>query len=278
VLAVDGAPVADFPALQTLLLDSEGAPLDLRLARNGEERTVGTRYRPPARVDGLSPGGAAEAAGLRVGDVVVAVDGAAIDGFSDLQRLTRQGDGAPMTLTVQRDGATFETVVTPRVTEVADALTGAPVRRPLLGVQKMQTEVSPEILSVGPLGALGAGVERTWMVIALSLSGIAEVVAGSQPAGEVLGGPIRIAEVSGDAAAGGLASFIGLVAVLSASIGLINLFPIPILDGGHLMFYAVEKLRGRPLQERWLEIGNRIGLALVLSLMLFATFNDIARL
>ena len=115
-------------------------------------------------------------------------------------------------------------------------------------------------------------------MIALSLSGMAEVVTGAQDAKDVLGGPIRIAEISGEAAASGLATFVGLIAVLSASIGLINLFPIPVLDGGHLMFYAIEGVRGRPLRERWQEIGNGIGLALVLSLMIFATFNDLARL
>lgn len=278
ILAVNGEPVEDFLALQTRLLDSEGAPLDLRLDRGGEERTVGVSYRPPARVDGVTPGGAADRAGLQAGDVIVAVDGAPVGGFSDLQRVTRDGAGAAMTLSVLRDGATFEATVTPDLVETTDALTGEAVTRPLLGVQKQQTEVTPRLEGVGPIGAATAGVERTWAVIALSLSGLWEVVAGDQPAGEVLGGPIRIAEVSGDAAASGFGTFIGLVAVLSASIGLINLFPIPILDGGHLMFYALEKIRGRPLGERWLEIGNSIGLALVLSLMLFATFNDIARL
>jgi regulator of sigma E protease len=121
-------------------------------------------------------------------------------------------------------------------------------------------------------------VDRTWTVIAMSLQGIGSVLTGAQEAREVLGGPIRIAEVSGDAAAEGGVAFIGLIAVLSASIGLINLFPIPILDGGHLVFYAIEKLRGRPLRPRWQEIGNSVGLALVLALMIFATFNDITRL
>ena len=274
VLSLDGQTLEDFAALQSALLASDGAEQVARvLRRDGREETVAVSFRPPARVDAVVPGGAAAEAGLQPGDVITAIDGEAIDGFAALQRATAASGGQPMLLTVQRDGQTFDVSLTPRLENPDD-----PASRPLLGIQKQGTELLPLIEPVGPVSAVGFGVARTWDIIVVSLTGLAEVVTGAQKAEEVLGGPIRIAEVSGEAASRGLGVFIGLIAVLSTSIGLINLFPIPILDGGHLMFYAIEKLRGAPLREKWMELGNRIGLALVLMLMLFATFNDIARL
>ena len=274
VLSLDGEALEDFAALQSALLASDGAEQVARvLRRDGREETVTVSFRPPARVDAVVPGGAADEAGLQPGDVVVAIDGEAIDGFGALQRVTAASGGKALLLTLQRGEQTFDVSLTPRLENPDD-----PTSRPLLGIQKQGTELLPLIEPVGPISAVGFGVERTWHIIAVSLTGLAEVVTGAQKADEVLGGPIRIAEVSGEAASRGLGVFIGLIAVLSTSIGLINLFPIPILDGGHLMFYAIEKLRGAPLREKWMELGNRIGLALVLMLMLFATFNDIARL
>lgn len=274
VLSLDGRPLDDFAGLQAALLASDGAEQVARVLRTGGgEETVRLSFRPPARVDAVVPGGAAETAGLRPGDVVTAIDGRTIDSFSELQRATAASGGRPMTLAVQRGTETLSLVITPRLENPDD-----PASRPLLGIQKQSTELRPLVERVGPITALGFGAARTWDVIALSLSGIWEVVTGAQKAQEVLGGPIRIAEVSGQAASQGLGVFIGLIAVLSTSIGLINLFPVPILDGGHLVFYAIEKLRGAPLREQWQEIGNRIGLALVLMLMIFATLNDIARL
>jgi regulator of sigma E protease len=274
VLSLDGRPLDDFAGLQAALLASDGAEQVARVLRSGgREETVRLSFRPPARIDAVVPGGAAEEAGLAPGDVITAIDGRPVDSFSALQRATAASGGRPIALTVQRGAEVLSLVITPRFEKPGD-----PSSRPLLGIQKQSTELTPHVERVGPLGALGFGLARTWDVIALSLGGIWEVVTGAQKAEEVLGGPIRIAEVSGQAASQGLGVFIGLIAVLSTSIGLINLFPVPILDGGHLVFYAVEKLRGAPLRERWQEIGNRIGLALVLMLMIFATLNDIARL
>jgi regulator of sigma E protease len=274
VLSVDGETVEDFAGLQAALMAVAGQAVEARVARpDGREETVSFTFRVPARIDAVIPGGAADEAGLEPGDVVTAVDGEPIAGFTDLQQATAAAGGAPMTLTIRRGNASFDRSLTPRLADPDD-----PESRPLLGIQKQSSELLPQVNPAGPLSALGFGVSRTWQIISLSITGIGSVIAGDQAAEDVLGGPIRIAEVSGQAASEGAGTFIGLIAVLSASIGLINLFPIPILDGGHLMFYAFEKLRGTPLDERWQEIGNRIGLALVLSLMVFATFNDIARL
>ena len=278
ITAVDGAPVEDFSALTAALVSAGGEPVTLTLERDGAPMTVETVYDPPARVDGVTPGGPAEEAGLAAGDRIVAAEGEPLSGFGELQSRVAAAGDAPITLTVRRNDESFEATLTPRMVETPDPATGETARRPLIGVQKQATELSPVVQSVGPIGALQSGVERTWTVIALSVSGLWEVVTGAQDAAEVLGGPVRIAELSGEAASAGLATFVGLIAVLSASIGLINLFPVPVLDGGHLMFYAYEAARGRPVRPQWQEIGNRIGLALVLGLMLFATFNDIARL
>ncbi len=278
VLSIDGAPVPDFDTLARTLLDSRGEPLTMTLERDGAPVTVETTYEPPARVDGVSPGGAAEEAGLAPGDRIVAVDGAPISGFAELQRRVTAAEGGSLALTVARGDETFEATLSPRMTAASDPVTGEAITRPLIGIQKTSTELLPVVESVGPAAAIGVGAERTWRVIALSVAGIWDVIRGAQPAEDVLGGPIRIAELSGEAAAAGLGTFIGLVAVLSASIGLINLFPIPVLDGGHLVFYAIEAAQGRPLREKWQEIGNRIGLAVVLALMIFATVTDIGRL
>jgi regulator of sigma E protease len=130
---------------------------------------------------------------------------------------------------------------------------------------------------MGPVAALGAGAQETWFVVDRTLSYIGGIFAGRESADQ-LGGPIRIAQVSGQVASAGFVALLHLTAVLSVSIGLLNLFPIPLLDGGHLLFYAVEAIRGRPLSERAQEVGFRIGLAIVLMLMIFATFNDILHL
>jgi regulator of sigma E protease len=124
------------------------------------------------------------------------------------------------------------------------------------------------------LAALAGGVHKTWFVVERTFSYIGGVFTGRESADQ-LGGPIRIAQVSGQVATAGFGALLNLTAVLSVSIGLLNLFPIPLLDGGHLLFYGIEAARGRPLSERAQEFGFRIGLALVVMLMIFATFNDI---
>ena len=280
IVSVDGAPVSSFAEMTEALLDAKGAAiaLDVEDGEDGARRTVTVRFLPPARVDGVTPDGPAAQAGLEQGDVVTAVDGAPIGGFPGLQAAVEAADGSTLTLEIRRDDETFEARLAPEISEIADRTTGETVSRPLIGIQKQFTELEPAREGVGLIGALGHGVARTWTVIAMSLTGIWDVISGAQEADEVLGGPVRIAELSGQAAAQGVATFVGLIAVLSTSIGLINLFPIPVLDGGHLMFYAIESVRGEPLRERWQALGNQIGLALVLALMAFATLNDLARL
>jgi regulator of sigma E protease len=148
----------------------------------------------------------------------------------------------------------------------------------LLGLQGSKNPDDVKRVTYGPVASLGVGVYETWYVVERTFDYLGKLIVGRESADQ-LSGPIRIAQVSGQVATmGGISALISLVAVLSVSIGLINLFPIPLLDGGHLLFYGIEAARGRPLSERAQEIGFRIGLAIVVMLMLFATWNDIVHL
>jgi len=141
-------------------------------------------------------------------------------------------------------------------------------------VKRTATREGIKVHSPGLIESAGLAVDRTWFIVTSTLGYLGDVIWGKQ-SGDQLGGPIRIADIAGRVAEQGLEYTIQLAAFLSVSVGLINLFPIPLLDGGHLMFYAIEAVRGRPLTERVQEIGFRIGLAVVLGLMVFATFNDL---
>jgi regulator of sigma E protease len=164
----------------------------------------------------------------------------------------------------------------PDLREVKDSF-GNVHRLGVLGISRSMAPGDVRTERVAPVAAVVMGVEETWFVIERTMSYLAGVVVGRESADQ-LGGPIRIAQVSGQVASVGLVALVHLAAVLSVSIGLLNLFPIPLLDGGHLLFYAIEAVRGRPLSERAQELGFRIGLAIVLMLMTYATFNDILRL
>lgn len=226
-----------------------------------------------ARVDGVRPDSAAAAAGFQPGDVVVAIDGRTISSFSDMQRVVSTSADQQLTVTVDRGGAKVDLKATPTLREVKDNF-GNVHRIGVLGIERSQTANEPGMQTL-PVGkALVAGVEETWFVIERTLAYLGKVVVGREKADQ-LGGPGRIAQISGQMAAVGFVALVNLVAVLSVSIGLLNLFPVPLLDGGHLLFYGIEAVRGRPLSERAQEMGFRIGLALVVMLMIFATFNDI---
>jgi regulator of sigma E protease len=148
----------------------------------------------------------------------------------------------------------------------------------VLGITRKTATGDVTTERVDPATALWLGVKETWFVVDRTLSYIGGVFTGREAADQV-GGPLRIAQISGQVATvGGLSALVQLAAVLSISIGLLNLFPVPLLDGGHLLFYAVEAVRGRPLSDRAQEMGFRIGLGLVLMLMVFATYNDILHL
>ena len=229
-----------------------------------------------ARVDAVQPDSAAAAAGFKPGDVVVAINGHAIDSFSDMQRIISESAGDRLDITVNRDGVDRVLEATPTLKEVKDNFGN--VRR--VGILGISRSMAPEDLTfhpVAPPQAVWLSLQETWTVIYRTLSYIGGVITGREAANQ-LGGPIRIAQMSGQVASFGFVPLVQLAAVLSVSIGLLNLFPIPLLDGGHLLFYSIEAVRGRPLSERAQEVGFRIGLAIVFMLMIFATFNDIIHL
>ena len=229
-----------------------------------------------ARVDKVEVGSAAAAAGFEVGDIVTAIDGSKIDSFNDMQRIVGTHAGDTMTFTVKRGEGTVTLTGTPQMREVKDGF-GNVQRLGVLGITHQNAPGDVNTERVDPATAFWLGIKETWFVIDRTLSYVGGIFTGREAADQI-GGPLRIAQISGQVATLGLIPLIQLAAVLSISIGLLNLFPVPLLDGGHLLFYAVEAVRGRPLSERAQEMGFRIGLALVLMLMMFATYHDILRL
>jgi regulator of sigma E protease len=225
-----------------------------------------------ARVDQVEVGSAAAAAGFQVGDVVTAIDDKAIGSFSDMQRVVSTRAGEQLTFTIKRGDSTLQLRGTPEMKEVKDPF-GNAHRLGVLGITRKTTVGEATTEKVDPATALWLGVKETWFVIDQTLSYIGNVFTGRASADQI-GGPIRIAQISGQVATLGLTPLLHLAAVLSISIGLLNLFPVPLLDGGHLLFYAAEALRGRPLSDRSQEYGFRFGLVLVLMLMVFAFYND----
>jgi regulator of sigma E protease len=228
------------------------------------------------RVHEVQVGSAAAEAGFQPGDVILAIDDRPIESFSDMQRIVAISAGTRLKFEVERGGTKQILYATPATRQVKDNF-GNVSRIGVLGITRAATPGTVKTESVGPVQAVKMGVEQTWFVIDQTLSYLGKVIVGRESADQ-LGGPIKIAQVSGQMASLGLLPILHLAAVLSVSIGLLNLFPIPLLDGGHLLFYAIEAVRGRPLSERAQEYGFRVGLALVVMLMVFATYNDVTGL
>jgi regulator of sigma E protease len=236
---------------------------------------IGQRQTLPI-VDAVSAESAAEQAGFKAGDLVLSIDGEPIESFGEMQRIVSTSADQLLNITVKRSGAELVLKATPRKKETKDVF-GNVIRRGLLGIRRSASADDWVLKKHDPLTSVWMGTKETYFVITRTLSYLYEVVTGKEKADQ-LGGPIRIAQVSGQVASAGFLALMNLAAILSVSIGLINLFPIPMLDGGHLLFYAIEGIRGKPLSERTQEIGFRIGLALVLMLMIFATWNDLIHL
>ena len=229
-----------------------------------------------ARVDKIEAGSAAAAAGFQVGDVVTAIDNQPIETFPDMQWIVGGHAGEQLSFTIKRGDSIVQLQGTPELKVQKDAF-GNTHRLGVLGITRASQPGDVVTERVNPATAMWLGVKETWLVIDQTLTYIGRIFTGREPADQI-GGPLGIAKISGQVATLGLAPLICLAAVLSISIGLLNLFPVPLLDGGHLLFYAVEFIRGRPLSDRAQEMGFRIGLGLVLMLMVFATYNDILHL
>jgi len=224
-----------------------------------------------ARVDAVEANSAAATAGFQPADVVVAIDDQPIKTFTEMQRVVRAHPEQKIEVTIERDGRLLTLAAVPTLKEVPDNF-GKVHRFGILGIQGPRDRIK-----VGAFEAVGYGAQETWSIVDETFSYLYRMVTGRESADQ-LGGPVGIALMSGEAAKLGFDVLIRWVAAISVSIGLLNLFPIPLLDGGHLLFYGLEGLRGRPLSERTQEIGFRIGFAIVLMLLVFATYNDIPRL
>lgn len=237
--------------------------------------TVG-KQTTTARVDAVQPGSAAALAGFKAGDLVVSINGESIKNFAEMQRMVSINAGMALNVDVDRGGALVSLKAVPELKEIKDNF-GNVHRLGVLGISRSMAQGDIKTEKAGPLTAVVMGTQETWFVVERTLSYIGGVFSGREAADQ-LGGPIRIAQVSGQVATAGFVALIHLTAVLSVSIGLLNLFPIPLLDGGHLLFYGIEAIRGKPLSDRAQDVGFRIGLAIVVMLMIFATFNDILHL
>ncbi|GAB3131870.1 RIP metalloprotease RseP [Novispirillum itersonii] len=218
-------------------------------------------------------GSPAQQAGLQPGDTIVAIAGIRITRFEEIQQLVPLYGAEPMAVTLERNGEELTVTTHPQMRETKDAL-GNVTRMPVLGVAVGAGSSRMERLELHE--ALGEAVMQTWRVTSGTFVAFGQMLTGKRGT-EDLGGPLRIAEYSGQAAQMGLINLVMFVAVLSVNLGLINLFPIPVLDGGHLILYAFEALRGRPLGDTAQQIGLKIGLMLLLGVMIFTTWNDILR-
>lgn len=237
--------------------------------------TVGRPIMAPL-VDEITSGSAAEDAGFVAGDLILSIDGSEIDSFSDLQRVVSRSADQQLKVMVDRGGASVALTAIPRLQEISGAF-GNKMRVGVLGIRRTASPDAVKIVKSDPITSIALGAEETWNVITTTMTYLGRVITGSESADQ-LGGPIRIAQISGQAASLGFLALINLAAILSVSIGLINLFPVPVLDGGHLVYYAIEAMRGKPLSAQSQDLGFRIGMGLVLMLMLFATWNDLVHL
>jgi regulator of sigma E protease len=227
------------------------------------------------RVDGVTAGSAAEGAGFLPGDLILSIDGAAIESFEDMQRIVQTASDRALTFVVERQGKDIELVATPRRREITTPF--GVTRVGVLGVEAAGNKASWQVRHYGLLSSVQLASAETWFIVERTGAYVGGLLAGRESTDQ-LSGPIRIAEVSGEMARIGFAALLNLAAVLSISVGILNLLPIPLLDGGHLAYYAVEAVRGRAMNDKIQQFGFRIGLTFVAGLMVFATYNDILRL
>jgi len=274
VLAIAGRPVSGAGGLFDLAEDGPllGATQDYLIRRDGAEITVSGPNPYLPLVGGLNPGSPAFQAGLEVGDVITAVDGQPVTSFQELVDIVIGSNGRPLVFDVWRDGVDLNYTITPRRQDLPLREGGFETRW-LAGISAgliftLQTETP------GLWQAMSNSVAQVWFIITSSLSGLGHVITGAISTCN-LSGPVGIAEASGAMASQGAVNFIWFVAVLSTAVGLLNLFPVPMLDGGHLVFYAWEGLTGRPPGDRALRLLMGVGLTVILALTLFALANDL---
>ena len=233
--------------------------------------TIGQSFTPPV-IDEVIENTAASKAGLQSGDRIVEIDSQSIERFEELQIIVATSPGISLNVQVLRHGVPLQLVIVPGTRSFEDRF-GNTQHQGFLGVSRG----GREHVRHNPVAAVWYATRETYRLSELTLKNVGRMIAGTRPADE-LRGIIGIAQMSGQAAQMGFESLLGLAVIISIGLGLINLFPIPVLDGGHLVFYAYEAVAGKPLGEKAQEFGFRIGLVLVITLMLFALWNDLVRL
>ena len=225
----------------------------------------------PTNVTEVVAHSAAQQAGIRPGDVIVSIDGESISSYEQIQQIISLSAGIRLPIILNRAGHMFTVYATPRETEVTD-----PFKNKMkIGQLGIRNVAKREVVRLGPISAAGAAISEIRDIISVSFRARDQLFRGN---GSQLSGPIGIAKLSGQVASVSILALIHLAALLSVSIGLVNLFPIPMLDGGHLLYYACEGVLGRPLGERAQDVGFRLGLAVVLGIFILATWNDLVRL
>lgn len=275
LIAVDGNTVATYYDIGRYIGDRPGKSLVLTIQRNGEIRDFPIVAETLAETDAsgnkkdvgsigiapidplvasIAPDSPAEAAGLELGDRILSVDGQAVGSISEVQRYAASHADKPVALSVERGGQTRDVTVTPKKSEETDIF-GAQIEIATIGITDGQKPIRLRYETYGPFQALGEGVKQTGSIVSGTFEYIANVIGGYMKADQ-LGGPIRVAQLSGQMATLGFSAVLQFAAILSVSIGLLNLMPVPVLDGGHLMFYAIEAVRGNP----WVH-GRRISLS-----------------
>lgn len=274
VIALDGQTIAGWADLGRVAADlAPRESHDWTVIRDGAEITVSGPDPMPPLITGIAPRSPAASAGLQSGDVILSIDGQKVSRFDELRRHVADAAGRPVVLRVWRpQGGTADYTLAAREQDLPTA--GGYEKRWLIGVTGGGTYFEPATRPTGAVEALRIGVVRTWDIIASSVSGLWAMITG-QIGTCNLGGAISIAEATGQAASAGGQSFIWWIAVLSAAIGFLNLLPVPVLDGGHLVFYLYEAVTRRPPSARMVDILSALGMAAVLSLMIFGLTNDI---
>lgn len=225
-----------------------------------------------AQVGTVLKGSAAERAGLKENDVIVSIEGKAMTQWEEIRATLQLSRGAEVRMGIEREGRREEILVRPELTEDRN-LFGESVKTWKIGISPKGTTVTKRY---DPFSAVVVGWQRTWEITSLTVIGIGKLALGQLPR-ETIAGPIFIAQTVGEQASAGFQNVALLVAILSINLGVLNLLPIPILDGGHLFFFSIEFIRGKPLSMRKREIAQQIGLVLLVSLMLLAFYNDIMR-
>lgn len=273
ILSIAGSETPDLAEFDTFV---DGLPveplLDYRVLRDGDEMTVSGLYPYPAAVMAISPDSAAYDIEMKVGDIITAIDGQPVFAFEELRQTVLASNGRTLLLDVYRGGEMLTFALAPRLKDIPIG-GGEFEQRYLIGISG-GLYFEPATEGIGFFKSFWYGAEQTWGVIATSFAALGKIITGAISTCN-LSGPIGMAQASGAMASQGTVSFIWFVAVISTAVGMLNLFPVPVLDGGHLVFHAYEAISGRPPSEKALRVLMAAGLAAILSLMVFAITNDL---